>query len=50
MFGKCELNENFAKLAKFESPSEKNEFFERIFKALKMNNLEKTPVFSFSES
>lgn len=50
MFGKCELNENFAKLAKFESPSEKNEFSERIFKALKMNNLEKMPVFSFSES
>ena len=44
------LNENFAKLAKFDSPSEKNEFFERIFKALKMNNLEKMPVFSFSES
>ncbi len=50
MFWKCVLNENFAKLAKFESPSEKKEFFERIFKALKMKNLEKTPVFSFSES
>ena len=44
------LNENFAKLAKFDSQSEKNEFFEGIFKALKMNILEKMPVFSFSES
>lgn len=49
MFGKCELNENFTKLAKFESPSEKNEFFEQNFKTLKMKYLEKVPVFLFSK-
>ena len=32
MFGKCVLNENFAKLAKFDSLSEKNEFLSKILK------------------